>query len=352
MDNYTSSAPVNDDYYDVFIEDIPNNDGIEQCEKYEATILSTQLVPALFSTVFLVCLLDNLLLVLVLVKHKGLRHTENVYFLNLAISNLLFSLSLPLWASTASPGGILGDPMCKLLVVFYTIGLYSEVCFNMLLVVHRYMVFSCRPRVSCATKTGASSIITSVLMWTVAVLVTLPETTVYRPQREGPERKCSLSRPHFLSVDENVWNHFLTLKLNILGFLFPLFTFLICYVPLRKTLWCGESKDGLHRLIFAILGVFLVMWAPYNITLFLWTFQEDFSLDDCSSRYSLDRGVLVAKLIATVHCCVNPLLHGAFNQPVRKCLCHLLQGGCCSAQHSVNSEGDPAREQPQQCSRV
>ena len=68
MANYTS-APEDD--YDVFIEDDVSNNKIEPCTPYDPKILSAQLVPYLYTTVFLVGLLDNILVVFILVKCKG-----------------------------------------------------------------------------------------------------------------------------------------------------------------------------------------------------------------------------------------------------------------------------------------
>ena len=99
MANYTS-APEDD--YDVFIEDDVSNNKIEPCTPYDPKILSAQLVPYLYTTVFLVGLLDNILVVFILVKCKGLKQAENISFLNLALSNLGFLLTLPFWAYAAS----------------------------------------------------------------------------------------------------------------------------------------------------------------------------------------------------------------------------------------------------------
>ncbi|XP_010995387.2 C-C chemokine receptor-like 2 isoform X1 [Camelus dromedarius] len=321
MANYTS-AP--EDEYDVLIEDNLTNNEIEPCTSYDPKILLAQLVPHLYTTLFMVGLLDNILAVLILVKYKGLKYVENIYFLNLAIANLCFVLTLPFWAYTASHGGVLGNPLCKTLVVFYSIGLYSEAFFNALLTVQTYCKFF-DVRFFSASRTVAGSTIT--MAWVVAVLVTLPELVFYKPQLESQEYKCFLSRPHFLPADETFWKHFLTLKMNILGFLLPLFVFVVCYMRMRKTPRFREARHDIFKLVFTIMVVFLLMWGPYNIALFLSAFNEHFSLHDCNSSYNLDKSVQITKIIATIHCCVNPLLYvfldNAFREHLRRHLCCL-----------------------------
>ncbi|KAB1264494.1 Chemokine C-C motif receptor-like 2 [Camelus dromedarius] len=71
MANYTS-AP--EDEYDVLIEDNLTNNEIEPCTSYDPKILLAQLVPHLYTTLFMVGLLDNILAVLILVKYKGLNY--------------------------------------------------------------------------------------------------------------------------------------------------------------------------------------------------------------------------------------------------------------------------------------
>ncbi|VFV17230.1 chemokine (c-c motif) receptor-like 2 [Lynx pardinus] len=290
MANYTL-AP--EDNYDVLIEGDLNDDEIETCHPYDAKVLLSRVVPRLFIPVFLAGLLGNILTVLILAKHKGLRRTENVYFLNLAVSNLCFLLSLPLWAYTASHGGVLGSPVCKTLVVFSSIGLYSEAFFNVLLTVQRYLV-SCNMRRFPPTRTVRCNIASTVLVWGLATLVILPESVFYKPQTESQKYECFVSSPPFLPAEETFWKHFLTLKMNILGLLFPMCVLTFCYTRLRKTL----SFRGR---------------------------RERFSLHDCQSNYHLDRSVQIVRIVAATHCCVNPVLHAVLDTTFRRHLCRL----CC-----------------------
>ncbi|XP_008580349.1 PREDICTED: C-C chemokine receptor-like 2 isoform X2 [Galeopterus variegatus] len=321
MVNYTL-AP--EDEYDVLIEGDLENNEIEQCDSYDANTLSTQLVPQLCYTVFVAGLLGNILVVLVLVKYKGLKHMENIYFLNLAVSNVCFLLVLPFWAHAAAPGESLGQPACKVLVGLHALGVYSQALFNTLLTVQRYLVFFQVGSFSPATRMVPCTITTSILVWIMIILVTLPEFMFYKAQMAGQKYKCSFSRPYFLSADETFWKHLLTLKMNILVLVFPLSVFMFCYVRMRTTLQFRESRYGLFKLVFAIMAVFLLMWAPYNIALFLSAFKEYFSLHDCKSNYNLDRSVQITKIIATTHCCFPPLLHVALNKAFRKYLCRLF----------------------------
>lgn len=318
MGNY---MPEPEDDYDVFIEGDLNNDEVARCHQYDSSILSARLVPQLYSTVFVTGLLGNTWLVFVLVRYKGLRHMENIYFLNLAISNLCFLFTLPFWALAAAHRGILVDRLCKVLTGLYSAGLYGEALWNVLLTVQRYRELFNMRRISSVAITACRGLIRSVLAWGAVALVTLPEFMFYKPQKH----QCSFNRTSFLPADEPFWKYFLTLKMNILGLLFPLFVCMFCYLQMIKTRRFWERRNDIFKLVYTIMVVFLLMWGPYNIMLFLNTFKEHFSLNDCKSTYHLDRGVQISKLLAAFHCCVNPLLF-VFFDPVYRCgICHPCQ---------------------------
>ncbi|XP_055269621.1 C-C chemokine receptor-like 2 isoform X3 [Moschus berezovskii] len=204
MANYTS-APEDD--YDVLIEDDLSNNEIEPCTPYDPKILSAQLVPYLYSTVFMAGLLDNILFVFILM--------------------------------------------------------------------------------------------------------------------ESQKYKCFFTGLHFLPADETSWKHFLTLKMNILGFLLPLFAFVYSYVRMRATPQFRERNYDLFKLVFTVMAVFLLMWGPYNIALFLSAFNEHFSLHGCGSSYNLNKSVQITRIIAATHCCINPLLYVFLDKAFRKHLSHL-----------------------------
>lgn len=311
MANYTS-AP-DGDYYDVLIEGSLNDSETEPCDHYDPKVLSAQLVPLLYIAVFLAGLLGNGLVLLVLVKYKELRHVENIYFLNLAVANLCSLLTLPFWIHSAFHAGLLADPTCTVLAALSSVGLYGEALFSVLLTVffHKSRFSSSARKVPCAA-------VTSVVTWAAAILATLPEFLFYRPQAGSQEHKCFFSRLHFVPGDDTFWAYFLTLRVNIVALLVPLLVLIVCCVRTRKTPRSREKNRDLPKLVFAVVTVFLLMWGPYSTALFLSTFKAGFSLHGCKRSYKLDRSVQVTRIIATTHCCVNPLLHVLLNRAFRR----------------------------------
>nr|XP_026245649.1 C-C chemokine receptor-like 2 [Urocitellus parryii] len=350
MDNYTE-AP---DDYDVFISDDPKKNDHEvvevepppPCDRYTAQVLSAQQVLPFSGTLLVAGLLGNALFVFVLVKYKGLKYVDKTYFLNLAISKMCFLLFLPFWFHTALERRSADEPLCWVFAGLRSVGVFSEALFNTLLILQRYAVFFHVRWLSPAFRTTPGTVITSVLTWVVASLVALPEHVLYQPQVgfQG-DQWCSLSRSHFLPAHEAFWKHFLTLKMNILVLVFPLLVFVFCYVRMRNRQRLRESPPDLSRLPFALTALFLFMWAPYNIVLFLSAFKEHFSLQDCKGTYRLDMSVQVTEIAAIALCCVTPLLCVFRNRTLRRYLCRqLLWCKDTSPQPSEGSDPGTSRQ--------
>ncbi|XP_043824112.1 C-C chemokine receptor-like 2 [Dromiciops gliroides] len=302
MDNYTSPTD-----YDVLIEDDFSDDMTEPCHRHDDKAFAAQFLPPFYSLIFILGLVGNALLVLILVKYKGFKEVVNIYFLNTAVSNFLFVVTLPFWIHNAIHSWELGDTVCKMISGFYSVGYYGYTCFLLLLIVHRYLAIVHVGRFHIAAKKTTYGIITST--WGIAVLAALPEFLLSHVQMESKAYICHFVLPHYPLGDENFWKQFLTLKINILGLLIPLLVAIYCYGRMKKTSRYKEKKYGLFRLIFVMALVFMGLWTPYNLVLFLRTFQEHLNLSDCESSFHLDRAVQATKIIANTHCCINPVVH-------------------------------------------
>ncbi|XP_063117125.1 chemokine C-C motif receptor-like 2 isoform X2 [Cavia porcellus] len=324
MANYTA-AP--EDEYDVLIDgDLGVEEG-DLCARSSATVLSAQQVGQVCAALFTVGLLVNLLILLILVKCKGLKHVENIYFLCVALANLCFLLPLPFWAPAAQHREGLGRAACTVLVGLHSLGLHGEALFNVLLTLHASQV----RELAWACRTVTSGVVTTLIMWLVAFLVTLPETVFNLLLPQGRSSRCSFSSPHFLLVEEPSWKYFLTLKVNLLVLVLPLSVLLCGCLRARSR----EEPPGKFRLVCGMVSVFLLMWAPYNIVLLLSALKERLSLHACESSGKLDASIQITKIIATTHCWVNLPLYLWLDQTFRGHLCDLCRCGRSPSQPDV-----------------
>ncbi|XP_007949934.1 C-C chemokine receptor type 5 [Orycteropus afer afer] len=285
----------------------------EPCHKIQAKQISAQLLPPLYSLVFIFGFVGNLLVVLTLINCKKLKSMTDIYLLNLAISDLLFLLTLPFWAHYAAYGWVFGDAACKLFTGLYHTGYFGGIFFIILLTIDRYLaivhaVFALKAR------TVTFGVVTSGVTWVVTVLAALPGIIFTRSEEEDSHYSCN---PHF-PVN---WKNFHAIMRSILSLVLPLLVMVVCYSGILKTLLRCQNEKKKHkavRLIFAIMIVYFLFWAPYIIVLILTTFQSFFGLDNCSSANRLDQAMQVTETLGMTHCCINPIIYAFVGEKFRR----------------------------------
>ncbi|CAK7293540.1 C-C chemokine receptor type 1 [Vulpes lagopus] len=298
-------------------------EGITPCQKGEVRAFGAQLLPPLYSLVFIIGLVGNILVLLVLMQYRRLKSMTSIYLLNLAMSDLLFLFTLPFWIDyKLKDDWIFGDGTCRLLSGLYYTGLYSEILFIILLTIDRYLaivhaVFALRVR------TVIFGIISSIGAWVLALLASIPGFYFSKTQRELSHTTCSL---HFPYENLKAWKQFQALKLNLLGLVLPLFIMIICYTAIIQILLKrpNEKKAKAVRLIFVIMIVFFLFWTPYNLTMLVSAFQDSLFTDECRQSKQLDLAMQVTEVIAYTHCCVNPVIYAFVGERFRRYLRQLF----------------------------
>uniref|UniRef100_A0A8D0EI86 G-protein coupled receptors family 1 profile domain-containing protein n=1 Tax=Strix occidentalis caurina TaxID=311401 RepID=A0A8D0EI86_STROC len=290
------------------------------CMGTEEKHFAAKLLPPLYSLVVIFGLTGNMLVVLILVKYKRLKSMTDIYLLNLAISDLLFVFSLPFWAYYAVHDWIFGEALCRILSGVYLLGFYSGIFFIILLTLDRYLaivhaVFALKAR------TVTYGILASVATWVVAILISVPGIVFHKTQKENSRYTCSA---HYPSDQRNVWKQFLTLKMNILGLVIPMFIMICSYTYsqiLITLLRCrNEKKQKAVRLIFVIMIFYFIFWTPFHISSFLYTFQTSLFIPNCEIKGHLEKAIQVTETISMIHCCINPVIYAFVGEKFRKYL--------------------------------
>ncbi|XFG12661.1 hypothetical protein AB1E19_016285 [Capra hircus] len=308
----------------------------------EERIFGAQLLPPLYSVVFVIGLISNILMFLVLMQYKRLKEISLrwewqpgreifcgksyrwrisiIYLLNLAISDLIFLFTLPFWIDyKVKDDWVFGDAVCKLVSGFFFLGLYSEIFFIILLTINRYLaiVYSLS-KLRCWYVTSGT--ITCIVTWVLAILASVPSFYFSKTQWWFTHYTCSL---HFPAESHGrKWKQFLALKLNILGLILPLLIIIVCYRQIIKIMLRISNKKRVKamHLNFVIMITFFLFWTPYDLTVFVSAFQDSL----CEHCSQLDLAIEVTEAIAYAHCCVNPMVYVFFHGGSRRVLWDLL----------------------------
>lgn len=295
----TSSTHV-DGYYDYDYYD-------EVCNKTSIMEFGAIFHPVFFSIVVIFSLLSNILVIVILAKFENLKSLTNAFILNLAVSDLFFTAGLPFWAYYQMYGWTLGEPACQIVNFVFYVGFYSSGILLILMTAHRYVAVM-NPLSDIVSTEGFYSILASVMIWAVSILVASPAFIFTKVQEQN---QCEYKNSYW-----SLWGIY---QQNVL-FIVNSFVFVFCYSQiicrlLRPTAQRRMSKT--LKLIFSLMVVFFVGWAPYNIVIFLKSFYmwpqktaDSASMAEiCEKSKPLDYAFYISRLLAFSHCCLNPVFY-------------------------------------------
>ncbi|XP_032767204.1 C-C chemokine receptor 1-like protein 1 [Rattus rattus] len=282
----------------------------------------TVLTP-LYSLVFVIGVIGNVLVVLVLIQRKRLRNMTSIYLFNLAVSDLVFLFTLPFWVDYIVKGDwVFGNAMCKFLAGFYYLGLYSDMFFITLLTIDRYLavvhaVFALRAR------TVTFGIISSIITWVLATLVSIPCLYFFKTQLEFTYQTCRAVLPKKSLIQ---FLRFQALTMNILGLILPLLAMIICYTRIINVLHRrpNKKKAKVMRLIFVITLLFFLLLTPYYLAAFVSAFEDVLFTPGCVRSQQVDLALMITEALAYTHCCVNPVIYVFVGERFRKYLRQLF----------------------------
>ncbi|GAA6107819.1 chemokine XC receptor 1-like [Tachysurus ichikawai] len=274
------------------------------CHKDIVAKVGSIVIPLFFSIVVLLSLIGNILVLVILVLYENLRLLTNIYILNLAVSDLLFTVGLPFWACYYIWGWTLGDVACKTISFIFYAGFYSSITFLMMMTFQRYMAVV-HPLSD--WERGHGFALMPIITWVVSMAVALP-APIYNSVQNDP------GDPKKLYCEYNSADAYLaiTYQQNVF-FLFAFLFMGFCYTRILQIIFRTRTNKR-HRsikLIFCIVVVFFFGWAPYNLVIFLQTFthhQIDY-FTNCNVSQHLDYAEYVCKMMAFSHCCLNPVFY-------------------------------------------
>lgn len=295
-------------YYD-------NSDEYAACDLGGVSAFGRVFLPTLYSLVFIIGFLGNGLVVCVLVKHRNQTNLTDICLLNLALSDLLFVLTLPLYAAFARVGEwTFGDFMCRFTAASHNTGFFSSIFFMVVMTLDRYVVIMHALTVA-RYRTLRAGIALTMLVWILSFSVSLPAFIYTKVTNESHGLSC---QPFQESNVLKLYNLFAS---NVLGLLIPMLVMIACYcriIPRLVNMRTGK-KHRIVRLIVSIMIAFFVFWAPYNICIFLEFLKDQYVLGySCLLETNVKLALTVTEAFAYTHCCLNPIIYAFVGQKFMK----------------------------------
>uniref|UniRef100_A0A3B5QFL6 G-protein coupled receptors family 1 profile domain-containing protein n=1 Tax=Xiphophorus maculatus TaxID=8083 RepID=A0A3B5QFL6_XIPMA len=266
----------------------------------------------IYSIICILGFVGNVVIIITLTfKTKHKLETHQVFQLNLAITNLLFTVALAtcklLQGSYLYSGMLLVARMSVLLLVIVV----SPLCYQNSHIGTRHTSIIC------------------VSIWVFALLLSVPTFyfyQLYEPTSEtihmleGEKQNNSSASPWFVcefQFEDHDLSRIVTVAVPsvqmAVGFFLPLLIIIFCYTSIIIKLLTNKDQRG-KAVQTGIILVFVSCHLPYNLTL----------LYDTSTMFQLreaDRwqtALSVTEFIAYLQCCLNPVLYGFIGQNFRQ----------------------------------
>ncbi|KAM4742628.1 C5a anaphylatoxin chemotactic receptor 1 [Anableps anableps] len=252
------------------------------------------------------------------------RSVTSIWFLNLALADLLCCLSLPLLMVPLAHDDHwhFGPLACILVKGFFYLVMYCSVLQLVLISVDRLMLV--KRAVWCQNnRRPRQAAWACVAVWCLALVGSIPQF-VYAQQIESGEhkRECVLAYPR-----ESVWP--IASLRSVMGFILPFFVIVICHLVVYSTTQRGMSRGRARskrtlRVIVAVVLSFFLCWLPLHIVDFIDLATERRSSH--SPRIYLAQGLTLC--LAYFNSCLNPLIYvcigQSFKDSMNRSLRHIL----------------------------
>ncbi|XP_029906780.1 probable G-protein coupled receptor 25 [Myripristis murdjan] len=284
-------------------------------------------LPILYSIIFLTGFIGNLFVITV-VAAKGKRNGRlvDIFVVNLALADLVFVFTLPLWAVSASQSGrwnfgLIGNALCKLSSYAIAVNRFSNIFFLTCMSVDRYLAVV-KLMDSRFLRSSQCIRVTCAVVWLVSLVLGIP-SLVYRSVEDNGNGPICLENTQSL--------FFLGLSLTsvILTFVLPVLIIILCYGTIITHLQkhcaaAGNSRADARRrhslkMVLFIIVAFIVSWLPFNIfkTIIISSQLSDAELSCYSLSWQRD-GLIISCCLAFLNSCVNPAIYFFFDHHFRR----------------------------------
>lgn len=328
------------EYHD---EDYNSSDNSQDDEHEHFLQFQKFFLPCMYLVVFICGLVGNFLVLVIYIFYQRRKSLTDVFLMNLPLADLLFVCTLPFWTYAAIHEWVFGITMCKILLGVYTLNFYTSMLTLTCITVDRFIAVVQPTKIyNQQTKQMVWGKIICTVIWLISLLVSLPQI-IYG-------KVFSLDRSICDYGHEGISTMVLATQMT-LGFFLPLFTMIICYSFIIRTLLHvkGFQKHKSLKIVLLVVAMFLLTQTPFNLAKLIQSTSWEYH-----AMTSFNYAITVTEAIAYLRACVNPVLYAFVGMKFRKSFCKLLKDvGCpylgvssqwkssedtyksCSASHNV-----------------
>ncbi|XP_076130174.1 leukotriene B4 receptor 1-like [Alosa pseudoharengus] len=221
--------------------------------------VGNQVSTVLLSLSFLIGIPGNIVVVVVILRHFKKDNFTLHLMLNLAVSDILCLISLPVWIYYLNVDWIFSQALCQFLFFLVFTSMYSGVLTVTMMSVQRYLVVLHRNQWSKLGRKGEKLLL--FFLWIFAFILSSPVAVrAYIVEKRQGEYCQRLS-----GVDQEIFA--ILLCETLLGFVLPFSIIVSSYYWLHKKVnqTAFFSNHRLTKLVTAIVVTFVIFWLPVHV---------------------------------------------------------------------------------------
>uniref|UniRef100_A0A8C4SWE7 Si:dkey-148a17.5 n=1 Tax=Erpetoichthys calabaricus TaxID=27687 RepID=A0A8C4SWE7_ERPCA len=246
---------------------------------------------------FLIGVPGNLLVIYIILRHVKQRSHTVVLILNLAFSDLMALITLPVWIYAFADSWVFGEVFCKFLIYIVYSNMYASIFLITAMSIERFVAVMYPFALQNWKRKDALLKVVPVI-WIFAFLFAIPII---------PEIVC-------LVVE------------TLVGFIIPFSILSICYACVGKRIqqMSFKTKQRSTTLIACVVIAFAVCWIPnhvFNLITVSSIMMKNSSTETSEALKSIEeKGVFISGALAFISSCVNPILYVFIARRFRKTL--------------------------------
>ncbi|KAM9351383.1 neuropeptides B/W receptor type 2b [Symphorus nematophorus] len=291
------------------------------------------ILPVIYSVICAVGLTGNTAVIYVILKAPKMKTVTNMFILNLAIADDLFTLVLPInIAEHLLHYWPFDEVLCKVILSIDHYNIFSSIYFLTVMSIDRYLVVLATVRSKrMPYRTYRAAKIISLCVWILVILIVMPFTVfadVYvLPSFDGNDRRksCGLSFP----IPETLWFKASRIYTLILGFAIPVSTICILYTMMLYKLRnmrlnsnakaLDKAKKKVTIMVFIVLAVCLFCWTPFHLSTIV-----ALTTDLRTTPLLIGISYFITSL-SYANSCLNPFLYAFLDDSFRKAFKKMLE---------------------------
>ncbi|XP_061482030.1 lysophosphatidic acid receptor 5 [Rhineura floridana] len=306
------------------------NGTLEFCKDHSA---SHQIHLIGYSLIFTAGLLLNVAALWIFLYYLRIKSVVSIYMLNLAVSDLLFTISLPFRIYYYTMGEWpFGTLLCQVSGSVFQINMYGSCLFLMCINLDRFVAIVYPLRWRHLRRPTVARLL-CLVVWVLILMGSVPVAGVHKTT------SCNKSNETvtlcFESFSDGLWQKGLfplVILAEILGFLLPLTSVTYCSVRIFQKLCQAGGMQSVRqqktiRMLVVNLVIYIICFVPYNIILAAYGMIKAHVIQtEPPMRDSVRQALVVTVLLASMNCTLDPLIYYFNTEGFRNTLKKLRKG--------------------------